>query len=166
MKALTVSWQRLKHPSFIPHCSETLFLKLQHFFVKWHSWSEASLKRQSLRLSVQLQPKEWSGEKKKKTITAWQLFLTLCGMGWWDKANWSRVKHFVRLFLFFFFLTDSSWQRPRVEKSAVPELPPKWAFQLQKDLKNVSVTRSKCRATFWYTPCIFLTANVVGEEIP
>lgn len=99
--------------------SETSALLCEMTFLIW------SQPEKSPRLSVQLQPKEWSGKggkKKKKTITAWQLFLTLCGMDWWDKANWNRVKHFAGLFLFF-FLTDSSWQRPRAEKSAVPELP-------------------------------------------
>lgn len=92
LRAFIVPWQHLKLPSFIPHRSETLLLKSQHFFVKLHSWYAASPKRQSPRLSVQLQPRNNQGDKKKpKHITAWQLCLTLCRTGWWAKANWSKV---------------------------------------------------------------------------
>lgn len=141
-RALTASWQCLKHPSFIPHCSETLFLKPQHFFVKWHSWSGASQKRQSLRLSVQLQPRNDQGKEKKKSITTWQLVLTLSGMGWWAKANWSKVKHFFVFVCvcFFFSLNDSSWQRPSAEKSTEPASPQKNGPSSYKRFQNICLS--------------------------
>lgn len=137
------------------HCLLTVFKTSQlHSTLQWNLVSETSALLCEMTFLVRSQPektvsevissasaREWSGKGKKKSITAWQLVLTLSGMGWWVKANWSKVKHFfVFVCVCFFFLNDSSWQRPSAEKSTEPASPQKNGPSSYKRFRNICLS--------------------------